>query len=226
MYLDESDLLDSETESAYLFKWTGAYAGFFSNNRLFDRSGRYLGWCDAEGSVWKYDGEWLGRVIEEHYLARDLRAFSQKRPPQVPPVPTRPPMPPAPRVARVPWPNCCDPLEALLRIPTSEELVGIWDSDDENLRFDEDGCFQWTAVESAMSMSATGHWELHGQELLLRWEGVAEPERVYWVIEFTGDSLLLRWMRKIGRSLPFWLRRQVAQSDLEVEETAGKPQAR
>ena len=77
-----------------------------------------------------------------------------------------------------------------------------------------------------MSMSATGHWELHGQELLLRWEGVAEPERVYWVIEFTGDSLLLRWMRKIGRSLPFWLRRQVAQSDLEVEETAGKPQAR
>ena len=41
--------------------------------------------------------------------------------------------------------------------------------------------FQWTAVESATE--AIGRWELRGQELLLCWEGVAEPERTYWVIE-------------------------------------------
>ena len=79
-----------------VFKWTGVYAGFFSNDQLFDRSGRYLGWRDVQGSVWKYDGEWLGHVVEQNYLARDLRALSQRRPPQVPPVPAQPPMPPAP----------------------------------------------------------------------------------------------------------------------------------
>lgn len=222
MSLDKSDLLGSEIESTYLFKWSGAYAGFFSNDRLFDRTGRYLGWCDAKGSVWKYNGEWLGLVVEKNYLVRDLRAFSQKRPSQVPPVPARPPMPPASRVARVPWPNCCDPLEALLRIPTPEDLVGEWGSDEEKLQLDRDGRFQWIAMEPVMS--AVGDWELRGQELLLRWEGIAESERVYWVIEFTGDSLLLRWMRKTGRSLPFWLWRQPMQSDSGVEKATNEPQ--
>jgi hypothetical protein len=202
-----------------VFKWTGVYAGFFSNDRLFDRFGRYLGWRDACGSVWKYDGEWLGQVVEENYLVRDPRALSQRRPPQVPPVPARPPMPPAPRVARVPWPNCCDPLEALLRVPVLEELIGEWGSNDESLRLSEDGSFQWAAVESATT--AVGRWELRGRELLLYWEDVEEPERIYWVIEFSGNSLLLRWMRKTGRSLPFWLHRRATRPEMrsDVDES-------
>ncbi|MDG4553651.1 MAG: hypothetical protein P9E24_05320 [Candidatus Competibacter sp.] len=200
-----------------MFKWTGAYAGFFNNDRLFDKSGRYLGWRDSSGAVWKYDGEWLGRVMEENYLARDLRALSQKRPPPVPPVPARPPTPPTPRVARPPWPNCCDPLEALLRVPVLEELIGEWRSQDESLRLSEDGSFHWTTVES--TTNAVGRWELRGQELLLCWESVEEPERTYWVIEFSGDSLLLRWMRKTGRSLPFRLHRRAAQPDVGADES-------
>ena len=27
-----------------VFKWTGAYAGFFQGEYLYDRFGRYLGW--------------------------------------------------------------------------------------------------------------------------------------------------------------------------------------
>ncbi len=214
MQAHDFELFDSNQQSCtVIFKWTGVYAGFFKNDRLFDRFGRYLGWCDAQGSVWKYDGEWLGHVVEQNYLARDLRALSQRRPPQVPPVPAQPPMPPTPRVARAVRPNCCDPLEALLRMPASAELIGEWCSDDEILRLSEDGSFQWTAMESATD--AVGRWELRGQELLLCWEGVVEPERTYWVIEFTGDSLLLRWMRKTGRSLPFWLHRRTIQSDMQ-----------
>ncbi|MGB5062580.1 MAG: 4-fold beta flower protein [Candidatus Competibacter sp.] len=206
------EFLNSDQETCtVVFKWTGVYAGFFKNDRLFDRSGRYLGWRDAQGSVWKYDGEWLGRVVEQNYLVRDLRALPQRRPPQVSSLSALPPMPPAPRVARAVWPSSCDPLEALLRMPLPDELIGEWCADDESLRFSEDGSFQWTGMEPAMD--AIGCWELCGQELRLRWEGAEEPERTYWVIEFSGDSLLLRWMRKTGRSLPFWLHRRAAQLD-------------
>ncbi len=216
------NFLNSDQEPCtVVFKWTGIYAGFFKNDRLFDRFGRYLGWRDAQGSVWKYDGTWLGHLVEQSYLARDLRALPQRRPPQVPPVPARPPMPPAPRVAQVVRAGCRDPLEALLRMPTSEELIGEWGSDDESLRLSEDGSFQWTGMEPATD--AIGRWELHGQELLLGWESVEEPERTYWVIEFGGDSLLLRWMRKTGRSLPFWLYRRTAQPN--IQEAADESQA-
>ena len=30
-----------------MFKWTGAYAGFFQGDTLYDRFGRYLGWREA-----------------------------------------------------------------------------------------------------------------------------------------------------------------------------------
>lgn len=69
-----------------------------------------------------------------------------------------------------------------------------------------DGSFQWSATEPAGS--AIGTWELHGSELRLCWEGVEEPERCYAVIEFSGAAMLLRWLRKTGRSLPFWLYRR------------------
>ena len=222
MEAHDFEFLNSDQEPCtVVFKWTGVYAGFFKNDRLFDRTGRYLGWRDAQGSVWKYDGEWLGQVVEHNYLARDLRALSQRRPPQVLSVSALPPIPPASRVAQVPWPNCCDPLEALLRVPASEELIGEWGSGDENLRLSEDGSFQWVAQQPATE--AIGRWELRGQELLLCWEGVEEPERAYWVIEFSGDSLLLRWMRKTGRSLPFWLHRRAAQPD--IQDSADESQA-
>ncbi len=157
-------LLNSDREPyIVIFKWSGVYAGFFKNDRLFDRTGRYLGWRDTHDSVWKYDGEWLGQVVEQNYLARDLRALSQRRPPQVPSVSALPPMPPASRVARAVRPGCCDPLEALLRVPAPEELIGEWCSDDESLRLSEDGSFQWIAMEP--TTDAVGRWELRGQEL-------------------------------------------------------------
>lgn len=189
-----------------VFKWSGVYAGFFQDNHLFDRNGRYLGWRDGRGEVWKYDGSWLGRVVDEHYLIRDLRALPQRRTPQVPPVPAQPPQAPPPRVARVPWPQCRDPLEDLLRLPATAELVGVWEAVAERLCLNADGSFQWSATEPAGS--AIGTWELRGSELRLYWEGVEEPERCYAVIEFSGAAMLLRWLRKTGRSLPFWLYRR------------------
>ncbi len=189
-----------------VFKWTGAYAGFFQGDTLYDRFGRYLGWREADGRVWKYDGSLLGRVMAEHYLARDQRAMPERRIPQVPPVPASPPLPSPPQAMHSPWLGCQDPLENLLRMPASGELIGRWRSPSESLTFSETGDFQWATADTAAA--ALGQWTLRGQELWLHWEGVEEPERRYWIIEFTGDSLLLRWLREAGRSLPFRLQRE------------------
>ncbi len=191
----------------FVFKWNGEYAGFFKDEWLFDATGRYLGWRDARHYVWKYDGGWLGQVIETNYILRDRQILAQRQIPRVPPVPVRPPRPPAPRVARVPRPNCSDPLEEWLRMPTFEELVGEWRSESEHFRLGADGIFRWAAPEVAAT--ADGRWELRERTLVTQWEEVEEPERSYWIIEFADDSILLRWMRKEGRSLPFRLHRVV-----------------
>ncbi|MFZ4791774.1 MAG: 4-fold beta flower protein [Candidatus Competibacteraceae bacterium] len=200
-----------------VFKWTGNYAGFFQGEYLYDRFGRYLGWREPDGQIWKYDGHRLGQVMAEHYLAYDLRTLPERRTPRVPPVPAQPPLPPPPRPMHRPLLGCRDPLEDLLRLPTSGELIGRWSSASESLEFDAGGNFQWAAVDQ--TETASGVWELHGQELWSHWEGFEEPDRRYWIIEFTGDSLLLRWLREAGRSLPFRLQREHRPPTLPLEAT-------
>lgn len=204
-----------------VFKWTGAYAGFFQGEYLYDRFGRYLGWREPDGPVWKYDGRLLGQVMAEHYLAYDLRTLPEHRTPRVPPVPAQPPLPPPPRPLRMPLLGCRDPLEDLLRIPRFGELLGRWSSASESLEFDEGGHFQWAAADQ--TETASGTWALRGEELWLQWPSIEEPDRRYWIIEFTGDSLLLRWMREVGRSLPFRLQREPRPSALP--DVTDEPQA-
>lgn len=189
-----------------VFKWTGVYAGFFKDDYLFDQFGRYLGWRDADGTVWKYDGEWLGQVSEQCYLARDSRLPPRRRVPPVPPVPAEPPMPPANRIRKLPRPGWLDPLEELLRFPTPEELIGVWWQDAQRVELRADGEFTWTV---SPTHETTGRWELRGSLLFLRrWlEGELEVVPAYRIIEFKGDELLLRWLATDQRTLPFWLRR-------------------
>ena len=189
-----------------VFKWTGTYAGFFQGEYLYDRFGRYLGWHEASGQVWKYDGHLLGQVMAEHYLTRDQRMLPQRRTPRVPPVPALPPLSSPPQPMRFPPLGSRDPLEELLRIPTSAELIGRWSSAIESLTFADTGHFQW--INADATEAASGRWELRGQELQTHWADVEEPDRCYWIIEFTGDSIELRWRRVNGRSLPFRLQRR------------------
>jgi hypothetical protein len=107
---------------------------------------------------------------------------------------------------RSPALGCRDPLEDLLRMPGVGELIGRWSSAIESLTFADTGHFQWASA--AATETASGQWELRGQELQMHWVEVEEPERCYWIIEFTGDSIELRWRRVNGRSLPFRLQRQ------------------
>jgi hypothetical protein len=52
-----------------VYRWSGEYFGFISNERLFDKHCKYLGWVD-ENEVWRSNGTFLGEIIDEHYILR------------------------------------------------------------------------------------------------------------------------------------------------------------
>ena len=190
-----------------IFHWSGSYAGFITDGWLFDVNARYLGWCDGNGWVWKADGAALGEVVDENYILRNLlKTPPVRRTPRVPPVPPTPPNFPGSRLPRIPKPGWIDPLVSLLHLPTRDELLGDWRLDEEQLSLLESGAFAWSAPSR---VTATGSWELTGQFITLRDSGdpAALQEAIYRIIEFSGDTLMLRWHTQVGRSLPFVLRR-------------------
>lgn len=82
-----------------IFRWSGEYFGFISNNYLFDANGNYIGWIEEDGSVWNEDGSYLGELVEGSYI---LRKSNKIEPiPKVSKIPPIPPIPPIPKINRV-----------------------------------------------------------------------------------------------------------------------------
>lgn len=191
----------------YLFRWTGEYVGFLQDGWMFDRNGRYLGWRDADGQVWLADGNYLGQLVEGcHVLRNNRRSAPVRKTPRVPPVPAPAPTPPTPRAPRIPRPGWSDALARIGRMPVTNELVGVWDEGGKRLVFTADGRYRWTAPSEPV---VAGQWDLRGELIRARAdaEGEPSPPVFYRIIEYTGDSLLLRWMTQEQLSLPFRLRR-------------------
>ena len=78
----------------YIFKSTGQYLGFISNNYIFSRDGVYLGWVDDK-LVWGKDGQFKGVVFELNdytYVVRNKFTVSPipKSPRAIPSTPSAP----------------------------------------------------------------------------------------------------------------------------------------
>jgi hypothetical protein len=96
-----------------IFHWNGPYFGFISDGYLFTADGYYYGWVEGDGTVCRADGTYLGELIEDHYVLRNVEGFVF--PPQRVPKPRPvtlpiPPAPPAPRLGRTPKIGWEDPL--------------------------------------------------------------------------------------------------------------------
>lgn len=115
-------------------------------------------------------------------------------------------MPPTLRLAKLPRPGWDDALVELLRLPITDELIGVWGLNDERIKIRADGEFIWSL---STSDDITGQWELRGPLLFLRrrLEGVIEDTPPYLIIEFSGSELLLRWQASAQRTFPFSIRR-------------------
>ena len=99
-----------------IYRWDGAYFGFFANTRVFDATGNYLGWVDDRDRVWHADGTYCGEVVDDNYILRPTnRADPPPRLPRVPPVPPLPRLPSVPRLPRLPRLGWQDALEGCER---------------------------------------------------------------------------------------------------------------
>ena len=77
-----------------VYRWSGYYFGFIADGHLFDAAGRYLGWVEADGTVWRVNGSYLGELVAGEFI---LRRSSVALPPNRParPFPAPPAAPPA-----------------------------------------------------------------------------------------------------------------------------------
>lgn len=78
-----------------IFRWSGEYFGFIDNGYLFDSHSNYLGWAESDGSVWNEDGTYLGEMVEDSYILRNITMYEPiARIPKIPPISPIPPIPP------------------------------------------------------------------------------------------------------------------------------------
>ena len=85
----------------FIYRWTGEYFGFISEDNLFDANSNWIGWI-KDKKVWQADGNFLGEIYENNYiLRRKTEVFPVPMEPHSPPVPPVAPDPPVNRAARV-----------------------------------------------------------------------------------------------------------------------------
>jgi hypothetical protein len=193
-----------------VFRWSGAHVGFMVDGWFFSTAGRYLGWYEADSTVWAADGAFIGERVDDHYVLRNLRRVAPvRRTPKVPPVGFPLPNESASRGPRLSRPGWVDALDSIGSVPTAAALVGCWQEGESTLELAADGLFVWSATDRP---PLTGRWELRRNLIVTPDEVYAHTAApaVYQVIDYTGDALTLRRVVIDEHSLPFTLRRSRA----------------
>lgn len=62
-----------------LYSWDGRYFGFVSNGRVFDANSRYVGWVEDDGRAWRADGSFLGEMVDDSYILRNINIAEPAR---------------------------------------------------------------------------------------------------------------------------------------------------
>ena len=79
---------------------------------MFNVDGDFIGWFEADNSLWGIDGVYIGERVEKDYVLRSSNIISPiNKLPKVPPIPPIPPIPPMPRISKIPKVGWSDPFE-------------------------------------------------------------------------------------------------------------------
>lgn len=93
-----------------IFRWNGQPIGFLRDGFLYNPDGQYLGWIGADGNVWGKDGRFIGEIVMDDYIMKNVL---QKSPapvlPRYPPLPVFARMVTRPRAPQQPMLNWVDP---------------------------------------------------------------------------------------------------------------------
>jgi len=77
-----------------IYRWNGDPVAFVEDGWLFDYHGRYLGWIEADSSVWGGNGQHIGELIDGIHVLRNTTALPRMpRFARVAPEPSPPPRP-------------------------------------------------------------------------------------------------------------------------------------
>ncbi|MEJ1355256.1 MAG: hypothetical protein RNU03_00100 [Candidatus Sedimenticola sp. (ex Thyasira tokunagai)] len=187
-----------------LFTWSGQYVGFMDGKWLYYCNGRYLGWRDHQYLVWQADGTFLGQLVEEHYVMRNLaRCYPARQTPPVPPLPHDPPLSAGSQLPQQPRPGWIDTLEAATHLPFHHELVGTWAVDGKQLSLAADGTFLW---QQESNKQESGSWSVQAARLTIQ-EHEAKECATYLILEYSSEYLILRELSDSRRTFEIKLHR-------------------
>jgi len=195
--------MNLKKELTPIFHWSGKYVGFIAEACLFDLNGRYLGWHDKDGTVWRADGFYFGQLTDKHYILRNsIQCQPVRQTPRVPPVPHEPPFPSAPRIPCIPRPGWIDSLEEITRPPSTDDLQGNWDCKGDQLILKSNGHCTW---EKNGQSFAENKWGLDGE--ILTFYDEDQKKMDYRIIAYTGNQLTIRLQSNKLRTLEVILNR-------------------
>lgn len=52
----------------FLYKLSGEYWGFISDNYIYDINNEYFGWLDSDNLAWYKNGKYLGVLFQNNYI--------------------------------------------------------------------------------------------------------------------------------------------------------------
>lgn len=93
-----------------IFRWNGQPLGFVKDGFLYDPDGKYMGWVGPDGDVWRKDCHFIGEIVMEDYIMKNvLRKSPERVSPRFPPLPVIARMFTRPRAPQQPMLNWVDP---------------------------------------------------------------------------------------------------------------------
>ena len=92
--------MEGERRGTPVFRWSGSYWGFLLDDQLHDRYGRHVGWLDRRPGhgpdVFHLSGHFMGELVDDHYVLRNLLRTEPTAHAERPPVPVLAPPAPSP----------------------------------------------------------------------------------------------------------------------------------